>query len=155
VRSQILDSNTAWLIPRRCVFREFASNWPGIFALLSRSTGHGWEWMIPIRTLLAAVTLVPAGVVAGASQAERIRAASSGELLFQQCSGCHSVDTSEKRVGPSLKGLFHKHELANGTPANERSIRRKIMNGGDGMPAYERIFSGKELDELIAYLKSR
>ena len=110
--------------------------------------------MVPIRALLTAVTLVTAGGVA-ASQAERIRAVSNGERLFQQCSGCHSVDTSQKRVGPSLKGLFHKRELANGTPANERSIRRKIMNGGDGMPAYERIFSAKELDDLIAYLKSR
>ena len=110
--------------------------------------------MIPLRTLLAAVTLVTTGGVA-ARQAERIGAASNGERRFQQCSGCHSVDTSEKRAGPSLKGLFHKHELANGTPANERSIRRKIRNGGDGMPAYERIFSAKELDDLIAYLKSR
>jgi mono/diheme cytochrome c family protein len=110
--------------------------------------------MIPIRNLVAAVTLVTAGGLA-ASQAERVRAASNGERLFQQCSGCHSVDTSEKRVGPSLKGLFHKHKLANGTPANERSIRRKIMNGGDGMPAYERIFSAKEVDNLITYLKSR
>jgi cytochrome c len=110
--------------------------------------------MIPIRTLLAAVTLVTAdGVATG--QAERIRAATNGERLFQQCSGCHSVDAGEKRVGPSLKGLFHKHELANGTAASERSIRRKIRNGGDGMPAYERIFSAKELDDLIVYLKSR
>jgi cytochrome c len=110
--------------------------------------------MIPIRTLLAAVTLVTAGGVA-ARRAERAGAPSNGERLFQQCSGCHSADTSQKRVGPSLKGLFHKHELSNGTPANEGSIRRKIRDGGDGMPAYERILSAKELDELIAYLKSR
>jgi cytochrome c2 len=110
--------------------------------------------MIPIRTLLAAVTVVTTGGVA-ARQAERIGPASHGERLFQQCSGCHSVDTGEKRLGPSLKGLFHKHELANGTPANEKSIRHKIMIGGDGMPGYERIFSAKEIDYLIAYLKSR
>jgi mono/diheme cytochrome c family protein len=110
--------------------------------------------MIPIRTLLAAVTLATAGGVA-ASQVERMRAASNGERLFQQCSGCHSLDAREKKVGPSLKGLFHKHELANGKPADERSIRLKIRNGGDGMPAYERIFSAKDLDDLIFYLKSR
>jgi cytochrome c len=110
--------------------------------------------MIPIRTLLATVTLVTTGGIA-ASKAEGVGAASNGARLFQQCSGCHSADTNEKRVGPSLRGLFHKHELANGTPANERSIRRKIRNGGDGMPAYDRIFSAKELDDLIAYLKSR
>jgi len=107
--------------------------------------------MIAIRTLLTAVTLV---TVDGVAADQAMRAASNGERLFQQCSGCHSVDAGEKSVGPSLKGLFHRHELANGTPANERSIRRKIMNGGDGMPAYERVFSPKELDDLIAYLKS-
>jgi cytochrome c len=110
--------------------------------------------MIPIRTLLATVTLVTAGGVA-ARRAEFTGTSSNGDRLFQQCSGCHSVDTTEKRVGPSLKGLFHKRELANGTPANERNIRRNIMNGGDGMPAYERVFSAKELDALIVYLKSR
>jgi cytochrome c len=107
--------------------------------------------MIPIRTLLAVVTLVTAGGVA-AGEAERTGAVSNGERLFQRCSGCHSVDASAKRVGPSLKGLFHERELVNGTPANEGSIRRKIMNGGDGMPTYERIFSAKELDDLNAYL---
>jgi cytochrome c2 len=110
--------------------------------------------MIPLRTLLAAVTLITTGGVA-AREADRTGAASNGERLFQQCSGCHSVETREKRVGPSLKALFHKRELANGTPANEGNIRRKIRNGGDGMPAYERIFSAKEVDDLIAYLKSR
>jgi mono/diheme cytochrome c family protein len=57
-------------------------------------------------------------------------------------------------VGPSLKGLFQKRKLRNGDPANERSIRLKIKNGGDGMPSYDRIVSAEELDRLIAYLKS-
>src|SRR6202012_3643504 len=87
---------------------------PGIFPLPSWSTVYGWPRMIPIRTLLAATALVTTGGVA-ARQVERVGPASHGERLFQQCSGRHSVDTGEKRVGPSLKGLFHKHELANGT----------------------------------------
>lgn len=87
--------------------------------------------MIPIRTLLTAVTLVTAdGVAAG--QAERIRALSNGERLFELCSGCHSVDASDRRVGPSLKGLFHKHELANGTPAND-----EVSGTRSGMAAME------------------
>jgi hypothetical protein len=56
-------------------------------------------------------------------------------------------------VGPSLKGLFKKRELLNGTPANEGSIRLKMKNGGDGMPSYEQISTAKELDQLIEYLK--
>jgi hypothetical protein len=57
-------------------------------------------------------------------------------------------------VGPSLKGLFQKRVLLNGEPANERSIRLRIKNGGDGMPPYDRSLSSKELDRLVAYLKT-
>jgi mono/diheme cytochrome c family protein len=57
-------------------------------------------------------------------------------------------------VGPSLKGLFKKRELLNGTPANEGNIRLRIRNGGNGMPSYEQTLSAKELDQVIEYLKS-
>jgi mono/diheme cytochrome c family protein len=50
-------------------------------------------------------------------------------------------------VGSSLKGLLK------GMPANERGIRLRIKNGGDGMPSYDRILSSKELDRVVAYLK--
>lgn len=109
--------------------------------------------MIRTRTLVAVATLVTAGGVS-AHEDKRARSTSDGQRLFQQCSGCHSAETSERKVGPSPKGLFQKRELRNGTRANERSIRLKIKNGGDGMPPYERILSAKELDRLIEYLKS-
>ena len=109
--------------------------------------------MLSTRTLVAVVTLATVGGVT-AHQDERARKTSAGQRLFQQCSGCHSAETSERKVGPSLKGLFQRRELLNGTPADERSIRLKIKKGGDGMPSYERILSTKELDHLIAYLKS-
>jgi cytochrome c len=109
--------------------------------------------MIWTRTLAGLVTLLTAGRVS-AEQYKHARSTSDGQRLFQQCIGCHSTETSDRKVGPSLKGLFQKRELLNGTPANERNIRLKIKNGGDGMPSYERILSAKELDRLIAYLKS-
>jgi cytochrome c len=105
------------------------------------------------RTLLAAVTLVVSGGVA-APQGEHEKRTSAGQKLFQQCIGCHSALTGEEKVGPSLKGLFKRRKLLNGTPANEGSIRLKIKNGGDGMPSYEQTLSAKELDQLIEYLKS-
>jgi cytochrome c len=104
------------------------------------------------RTLLAAVTLVISGGVT-AHQGEHENSTSAGQRLFQQCIGCHSTETGEKKVGPSLRGLFKKRKLLNGTAANERSIRLKIRTGGDGMPSYEQILTPKELDRLIEYLK--
>jgi cytochrome c len=108
--------------------------------------------MIRTPTLLAVVTLVTAGAVTP-SQEKQVEC-TDGRRLFQQCSGCHSAETSERKVGPSLKGLFQKRVLLNGVPANERSIRLRIKNGGDGMPSYDRILSSKELDRLVAYLKT-
>ena len=77
------------------------------------------------------------------------------EDVFQQCSGCHSVETGEKKVGPSLKGLFKKEKLRNGRPATESNIRLVIKRGGDGMPAFDGVLSTVELDQLMAFLKQR
>ena len=109
--------------------------------------------MIWMRALVAAVTLVTAGILV-AYQGKGAKSTSDGQKLFQQCSGCHSAETDESKVGPSLKGLFQKRRLHNGAPANERSIRSKITDGGDGMPAYGQILSAEELDRLIVYLKT-
>jgi cytochrome c len=109
--------------------------------------------MIRIRTLLGVITLVTAGTVS-ARQQKPVESTSDGRRLFEQCSGCHSAETSERKVGPSLKGLFQRRVLGNGVPANEHSIRLRIKNGGDGMPSYDRILSSKELDSLVAYLKT-
>jgi cytochrome c len=78
---------------------------------------------------------------------------SKTEDVIQQCSGCHSMETDEKKVGPSLKGLFKRPKLANGRPANETNIRLVIRQGGNGMPAFDRILSSGELERLIAFLK--
>jgi cytochrome c len=77
-----------------------------------------------------------------------------GKKVFEQCSGCHSAETDEKRVGPSLKGLFQRPKLHNGKPVTEKSIRSRIEQGGDGMPAFSDLLSDKEKIDLIAYLKA-
>jgi cytochrome c len=77
------------------------------------------------------------------------------EDVFQQCSGCHSLETGEKKVGPSLKGLFKKEKLRNGRTATESNIRLVIRRGGDGMPAFDGVLSTAELDRLMAFLKQR
>ena len=81
------------------------------------------------------------------------RAASRGKELFEQCHGCHSAETDEKKVGPSLKGIFKRSRLRNGEPVTEKTVRAKIDQGGDGMPAYSGMLSENEKNDLIAYLK--
>ena len=79
---------------------------------------------------------------------------SRGKEVFGQCSGCHSAETDDKKAGPSLKGLFQRSKLRNGQPTNEKTIRSRIEQGGDGMPAFSGLLSDKEKIDLLSYLKT-
>jgi cytochrome c len=77
-----------------------------------------------------------------------------GKAVFEQCAICHNADSSEKKMGPGLKGLFKKDKLSNGKKPTEANIRARIDEGGSGMPAYKDMLSDQEKDDLIAYLKT-
>src|SRR6266498_2890936 len=77
-----------------------------------------------------------------------------GKEVFEQCGVCHNADSTEKKMGPGLKGLFKKAKLTNGKPVNEASVKAVIDAGGNGMPAYESILSNDEKAHVIAYLKT-
>ena len=109
--------------------------------------------MIWKMALIALVTVLEVRFALAQAKGRRNKSMSDGQRLFQHCSGCHSAETGEKKVGPSLKGLFKKRYLLNGTPVTEQNIRFKIKNGGDGMPSYEQILLAKEVDQVIAYLR--
>ena len=81
--------------------------------------------------------------------------AAKGKEVFEQCAVCHNADSTEKKMGPGLKGLFKRDKLAsNDKKANEANIRAKIDEGGNGMPSYKDMLSDQEKDDLIAYLKT-
>ena len=80
--------------------------------------------------------------------------AAKGKEAFEQCSVCHNADSTEKKMGPGLKGLFAKDKLANGKKPTEANVKAKIDEGGNGMPGYKDMLSDKEKDDLIAYLKT-
>jgi len=77
-----------------------------------------------------------------------------GKEVFQQCTPCHNADSTEKKMGPGLKGLFSKEKLNNGKKPTEENIRTQIDEGGNGMPAYKEMLSDEEKNDLIAYLKT-
>jgi len=80
--------------------------------------------------------------------------AAKGKEVFEQCSVCHNADSTEKKMGPGLKGLFKKDKLTNGKKPTDATVRAKIDEGGNGMPAYKDMLSDEEKDNLIAYLKT-
>ncbi len=80
--------------------------------------------------------------------------AGKGKAVFEQCAVCHNADSTDKKMGPGLKGIFKRAKLASGKPVNESNIRATIDAGGNGMPPYKEMLSDQEKDNLIAYLKT-
>jgi cytochrome c len=78
--------------------------------------------------------------------------AEKGKEVFARCAVCHNADTDEKKVGPSLKGLFQRNKLKNGKPVNDAGVLAVINTGGGGMPSFADTLSPDEKDNLIAYL---
>jgi cytochrome c len=77
-----------------------------------------------------------------------------GQEVFQQCGVCHNADSTEKKMGPGLKGLLAAEKMTNGKKPTEANVRAKIDEGGNGMPAYKDMLSEDEKNDLIAYLKT-
>ncbi|MBV9157688.1 MAG: cytochrome c [Acidobacteriaceae bacterium] len=78
--------------------------------------------------------------------------AAKGKETFEQCAICHNVDTDEKKMGPSLKGLFKRKTLQNGKPVNDANVLAQINAGGNGMPAYADMLSADDKANVLAYL---
>ena len=98
-----------------------------------------------------------ASLTVGLAAAAQNKAAKSGDPakgkeLFEQCAVCHNVDTDEKKMGPSLKGLFKRKTLQNGKPVNDENVLNQINNGGNGMPAYADMLSADDKANILAYL---
>src|ERR1700738_1982585 len=78
--------------------------------------------------------------------------AAKGKEVFDQCSVCHNVDSDEKKIGPSLKGLFKHDKLKNGKKVTDANVLAVINAGGGGMPSYSDTLSDQEKADVIAYL---
>ena len=92
-----------------------------------------------------------AGLAAGQKKAGN---AAKGKEVFEQCTMCHVVATAEKKMGPSLKGLYKKKTLTNGKPVNDANVLAQINAGGNGMPAYADILTPEDRANLLAYLRT-
>src|SRR5882724_926937 len=96
--------------------------------------------------------LLLAGLLTAADKKEGD--ATKGKEVFEQCGVCHNTDSDEKKIGPSLKGLFKHEKLKNGKKVTEANVRAIINAGGNGMPSYSDMLSDDERNDVIAYLKT-
>ena len=76
-----------------------------------------------------------------------------GQDLFKSnCAVCHYADSTDKRIGPGLKGLYQREKMFDGRPINDENIRDLILNGGGKMIPFKEKLDDKQLDDLVAYL---
>ena len=101
-----------------------------------------------IPSVSAALLLGLAGLVPAQQKGD----AAKGKEVFEQCAVCHNVDTDEKKVGPSLKGLYKRDKLKNGKKVTDANVLALINSGGGGMPSYADLLSSEEKADVIAYL---
>jgi cytochrome c len=81
--------------------------------------------------------------------------AAVGQKIFKEkCSVCHYSDKEEKRIGPGLKGVFKREKMFDDRPMNEANVREMIKKGGGKMVGFEETLSEKEIDGVVAFLKT-
>jgi cytochrome c len=105
------------------------------------------KWILSSSTVVLAIT--PLMIAA-----DKAGDAAKGKDIFEQCSVCHNVDSDEKKIGPSLKGLFKHDKLKNGKKVTDVNVLAVINAGGGGMPSYSDTLSDQEKADVLAYLKT-
>jgi cytochrome c len=102
--------------------------------------------------VLALCAALAAGSVAARAAADPKK----GQSVFEgnNCATCHNTTSPDKKMGPSLKGLYKKDKLANGKKPSDATVKARIDEGGGGMPGYKEILSDSEKTNLLAYLKT-
>jgi cytochrome c len=92
-----------------------------------------------------------------------------GELVFNQCKACHSLEAGKNGVGPTLHGLFgrkagsipdYDYSAAmknSGVTWNEDTLKKYLADPHEFIPGTKMVAVGikdeAQLDDLIAYLK--
>jgi mono/diheme cytochrome c family protein len=75
-----------------------------------------------------------------------------GKKLFEtKCGVCHSTDSPETRIGPTLKGA-KTGMFSSGKYANHATILKRIDEGGNGMPVYRELLTKEQKENIISYV---
>jgi cytochrome c len=92
-----------------------------------------------------------------------------GEVVFNQCKACHSLEADKNGIGPTLHGVFgrkagsvqgYNYSAAmknSGVVWNEDTLKKFLADPHNVIPANKMVAVGikdeAQLDDLIAYLK--
>jgi cytochrome c55X len=116
------------------------------------------EGQTPIPTMAPAATLNPSlegspapGGETQASPAPAGGNADNGAAIFaQDCAGCHGDNAQGGGVGPTLVSAEMKAQ-------SDDFFRQTILNGrpGTAMPAWQGRLTDQEIEDIIAFLRSK
>jgi hypothetical protein len=81
--------------------------------------------------------------------------AEAGKMIYDtKCLSCHSADTDERKIGPSLRSLFKNDTLPHtGNPSTVENIKKQLERPALTMPSFKD-FTDQELADLFAYLQT-
>ena len=106
--------------------------------------GHG-----PRRAALAALLLATA-VVRPAEASSR----PGVDVFTQTCAVCHFADSTERKVGPGLQGLYQRERLPiSGDVVTDARIVRQIRRGSGAMPLHLDL-TESDVTSLLSYLRA-
>ena len=107
-----------------------------------------------MKNWILSITVAGAFSAGFAMAADKAGDAAKGKKVFDQCAVCHNTATDDVKVGPSLKGLYKHASLKGGKKVTDATVKAKIDEGGNGMPAYKDLLSDGDKNDLLAYLKT-
>jgi cytochrome c len=91
-----------------------------------------------------------------ATSAAPTTAEARGNAIFtQNCAACHNSDSTDKKVGPGLKGLFARGTFSSdNAKITDESLTKFIQDGKGMMPPFKGSLDAAKLQDLIVYLKT-
>jgi mono/diheme cytochrome c family protein len=86
---------------------------------------------------------------------ENSAAVAAGKAIFEQrCAICHYSESTAKKIGLGLKGLYTRGKFATGGKVDDPSVASWIERGGADMPGFRGALKPEQIRALVAYLKT-
>ena len=82
-------------------------------------------------------------------------AVKAGQIVYTTyCGICHLAASTEKKVGPGLKGLGKREKFAGGDKITDDSLRAWIEKGGKDMPPFKETLTPEQIRDVMVYVKT-
>ncbi len=115
-------------------------------------TALGLAALFPGETAYLRAQTKPAAASQGAEKLSDEERHGQG-LFLQRCSLCH-LPRKLKFGSPAVIGPILSGQFKDATPEQMKVLRGFILKGGPDMPGFQYGLDSKEVDDLIAYLKT-